>query len=165
MVDATTALIFSAVGAIGSVVSQQKSYKAQRKAKRVQSRMADLQAQRERQNQIREERIRRAQIEAGAEATGAGDTSSAIGSQGSLRTQLGANLSFINTTQQLGKQASGYLDQAAQSQASGSLFGTIGGVANQFVTPDTYTNLFRKQEETARNITNSSNPFKVPGQL
>ena len=144
MVEPTTYLIISALATTASVVSQRQAARAQKKARRVQSRMADIEAQRERQQQVREARIKRAQLAAGAQASGVENTSSLAGAQSGLQTQLASNLSFINTTQQMGNQASGYLQKAADYSSMGNLFGAVGQVTNQFVTPDTYANLFRK---------------------
>ena len=145
MVEATTAVLaISAIAGAGSAMSSYQSARQQKKARRVQSRMADIEAQRQRQAQVREARIKRAQLTAGAQASGVENTSSLAGAQSGLQTELASNLSFINTTQQMGNQASGYLQRAADYGSMGNLFGAVGKVSNKFVTPDAYANLFRK---------------------
>ena len=149
MVDAgTAALAISAIAGTASAVSQHQAAQKQKKARRVQSRMADIEAQRQRQAQVREARIKRARLAAGAQASGVENTSSLAGAQSGLQTELASNLSFINTTQQMGNQASGYLQRAADYGSMGNLFGAVGQVSNQFVTPDAYANLFRKDGQS-----------------
>lgn len=152
MVDQTTALIVSAVAGAGSAISQHQAARQQKKARRVQSRMADIEAQRQRQQQVREARIKRAQLAAGAQASGVENTSSLAGAQSGLQTELASNLSFINTTQKMGNQASGYLQRAENFKSIGSIFDAAqyqadklyGNDTTQYDMTQAYKNIFKQ---------------------
>ena len=92
-----------------SVDQSRQAAKAQEKAQELSQRRADLEAARARRQQVREARIRRAQIIAQSQAVGGEGSSAEAGATGSLQSQLGANLSFLDQTQQLSRQISGVI--------------------------------------------------------
>lgn len=128
---ATIAYLSAAVGAagtVGSVVQQNKAAGAQEKARDVQQAQQELQDRRNRLRIIREERIKRAQIETAAANTGTATSSGAQGGAGSVTSQATANLNNINQNAALANQGSEYLQRAADARSTGSLFGTLGNL-------------------------------------
>lgn len=89
--------------------SVEKQSEAQRKAQELQQQQADLKAQKERIQTVRQARIVAANAEAAAVTQGGEggiSSSSTLGGQGSIESQLGANINYINESQSLGQQAS-----------------------------------------------------------
>ena len=115
----------AAVGAVASIQSAQQ----QKKAISAQRKMADVSAARERVQAARQARIARASILAGAGNEGVGG-SGVAGSTASIGSQLGSNAAFSNTMQTFGDQVSAANQKAADWQATGNMFQSIGGIAN-----------------------------------
>lgn len=115
--------------ATGGALSQRDAAKEQRKAARVQQRLQAAKASRERRAQIREAISAQAQVQAGAEVSGATRTSAAAGGVGSVTTQLASNLSFLNTQEQAAGSISRYNQRAAdlfsQAQTSRAIRNTV----------------------------------------
>ena len=88
--------------------SEQARVAAANEVQASQERQSNLNAQRARISQIREMNIRRGNILASTvrSGTGATGTSAVIGSGGSLTSQLGANIGFINQTQSFASEQS-----------------------------------------------------------
>jgi len=140
-----------AVAVVGAVVQQQaasKAAKAQRNAadqqreaidKQTQAgrdaeaakgRMAEVQAQRERIQQVREARIKRSAIVASAGNVGIGaGTSGVSGSTSSIGSQASANIGSINQQQTFAADASAANQQAADASAAFQIAGAEGNVA------------------------------------
>jgi len=98
--------VISAVSAIVGVASffkQQEAaddaQEAQERQRRIQERINERNAQRQRITALREERINRASILSNVAPSGitAGGTSAVVGGLGSLTSQFGTNISNINT--------------------------------------------------------------------
>lgn len=123
-------ITIAAAAAASSYVEQRQAAKdaanAQKKAART--------AQNERMNrefetkrqQIRQERVRRAQIEQQSQNTGVAASSGQIGAESAVNTQVGANISAIQS-ESLASNAVGYYNQkAADYQYRGQVAGQLG---------------------------------------
>lgn len=115
------AVVGAVVGVAGlamSISSANAQADAAKKAQRAQSRAASAQAQQERIKQIREARIRRGQMMAGAAGQGAGLASSGVaGGSSSISSQMGNNIGNINVQEGFAQIASRYNQQAADAGA------------------------------------------------
>lgn len=89
---------------------------AQRESNAIQQRMADVQAARSRRDAIRQARIAQGTIAQGAASSGVITSSGTAGSQASVASQTGSNLSFLDTTQAASKQMSIFNQKAADAQ-------------------------------------------------
>lgn len=137
-----SALAVSAGSAVMSYESQQdaadaaeQQATAQKESLRAQQKMADVEAQRQRIQQVRESRIRRAQILASSGNTGLGvGTSGVSGSVSSVGSQAASNIGMINQTQTFAAEASAANQRAAdaasrgaRAQATAAQWQSIGG--------------------------------------
>lgn len=156
MAAATTfAIIGLAVSAGGIIAGQAQARSAQRSSRAAADEASRVRAEeeaqgsrsaaQERRQQIREERIKRAQIMNQAELTGTSDSSGEMGATGGMSQQLGSNLGMNQGSILRGQRISGFLQNqanfmsAAQSsqaragtyrqvgQLGGSLFSAAGG--------------------------------------
>ncbi len=124
------------VGAAATVYSGQQQAKAtknaanaQREATAAQARAASVDSQRDRIQQVREARIRRAQVLAASGNEGIGFGSSGTqGAVGSISTQAAANIGSINQQQTFADEASAALQRAADAQVSAQKWQTIGAI-------------------------------------
>jgi len=123
---------------VGAAREQSKAARAQRRQAAAQMRMSNIEMQRQRIAQVRESRAKRAQILATSEAAGVVGGSGEAGGIGSIQTQLGANLSFLDTASafrqydyERGIETSKAMEKAAMwgaiGQLSGSIFSMAGG--------------------------------------
>ena len=138
-------LATSAVGVGASIAGQQKSYRLQQqgaqeqaKASAQQSAQSAQSASQERRQQIREERVRRAQIMNQAELTGTSGGSGEEGALGGMSTQLGSNMGTNQASILRGQSISGFLQnsanlqtQAQGAQNTGQMWGQFGQLGNQ----------------------------------
>jgi len=132
MAAISTILAATAVAATGySVVQGQKAAKAQRAAAGKQIEMQQQQAARERRSAIRANIIRRAQLQAQAQAAGVETSSGVLGGLTSLSSQLGANLGFGSMMSGLSQQYTGLTAQAADYSARSQMGSAIAGFAFQ----------------------------------
>jgi len=122
-----------AIGAIVSGASQAKQYRESKKAASAAKRQAEIerqaeltkarysnvQAQKARIQQVREARIRRAQVTAatGGEGLGFAGTSSFQGSIGSITSQENANITATNADQTLGNSISAFNIASGEAQS------------------------------------------------
>lgn len=125
----TIAVATAAVGTAASVHQSAQARSEQRKAARVERRIQDVKAARERRRAIREARIARADVEAGAQATGAGTSSGAITGSGTIGTQLASNLSFLDQASELQTQSSIFRQKAANFSGRAQDFGAVSNIA------------------------------------
>jgi hypothetical protein len=147
---AITAVV-AAVGAASTVYSAQQQSKAaknaanaQREATAAQGRSASVEAQRARIAQIREARIRRAQVLSSGTNSGLGfGTSGLGGAVGSISTQMAENIGTINQQQTFAQETSAALQKATDynveaqkwqmiGQFSKSIFDNAGGFTTIF---------------------------------
>jgi preprotein translocase subunit SecF len=124
---AVASLALTAVGTVKAGQEAKKQSKAQAKALESQQNADELRQARERRQQVREARIRAGQAAQNAANQGAETSSSAIGGQASIASQLSANLSFLDQQGNINKQTTSYNLQANKAGASAQSWG---GVAN-----------------------------------
>lgn len=141
------AVASAVVGAYSAVEQRQSAKEAaneQRKAREAQQRAADVEAQRARVQQVREARIRRAQVlaSAGNEGLGAG-TAGVAGAVGSIGSQAASNIGNINVQQGFAQQASVATQRAADAELEGMEWQQIGNVSQSiFQATGGYTTIF-----------------------
>lgn len=99
----TAAIIVAAIGAAATVYGTTQSQRASKKAANSQKEASDIAAAQqkqqmmdERRNQIRQQRIRTAQIEQGASNVGASMSSGELGSLSALSTNVSNNLARLS---------------------------------------------------------------------
>lgn len=141
---AVVAAIAAVAGTVGSIAMQQgaaskqkkavrQAQDAQRETQRIEQVRADASAQRERISQQREARIRRAQVLSSSQGAGIGfDSSGVQGATGSITSQFGANLGYINQAQGFANQISNSnqreqdaMAKAQKAQAGGQMWQSI----------------------------------------
>lgn len=132
-------LATSAVGTVASLHSQSQANKASRNAAEEQRKAGawnaaqnSAQAAAERRQQVREERVKRAQILNSAANTGTSASSGEAGAVGGMATQLGSNIGFnqsmINSGQMIGsfnQSAADFDTQADRGRQRSSQFGQL----------------------------------------
>lgn len=114
----TLALV--AVSAGGTYVSnrnQRRAVSAQNEANRIQQEQANLQSARQQRDAIRQARIARANATNAAATQGALGSSGSLGGLASIQSQLGSNLSFLDTYNKFSDQATTQLGRANKFQA------------------------------------------------
>lgn len=130
---------------------KRESLQAQVRASNVNQRIAEIRNIREIRDNVRKARIARAQVLNAGAVRGVGTSSSVIGGAGAVQAQLASNIGFLNTQQDLNRQANAYLDQSAEFQNQaisagdrGNVFRGIGGFASGVFT-DTggYNTIFK----------------------
>ena len=121
---------------------QQQSATEQKKANAVQSSQNAQRAAQEQRAQIRDERVRRAQIMQSAENQGAGGSSGQSGATSGLATNLGANLGMNQSAISAGQQITGFNQASAdynlqaqqtigQQAAPSNKWGNLAGLGMQ----------------------------------
>ena len=128
---ATAAVAVAVVGA-GVAHEQQKKAAAQEKKGRKTARagQAAVEAQNIRQ-QIREERVKRAQIIAAAETSGVAGASSEAGSLSAMRSTVGSNIAFSKGQTEVADQVSRRLQKASDLNRRADTVSAFSGVAAQ----------------------------------
>ena len=102
---------------------QRQAVKEQKEGQRIAQRSADVRAQRERIRQVREARIRQAQVEAAGFGAGAPSSSAVAGGISSLSSQLGSNIGALNTQQAFSGAISRSNQAALDAQSRAGEFG------------------------------------------
>lgn len=125
---AVVGAVTGAVGTIAQIGASGRAQRQQEKAEKLRERQAQLAAQRQRVKAVREARIRRGQLEAGAVATGTGGSSGVAGGQAAITTGLASNIAFSQQQEGLASQVGQANISAAQAQSQAATFGAIGGV-------------------------------------
>lgn len=121
-------ILFTASTLYG-INEQKKAGEAQAQSQQAQKRMSEIDAQKQRIAQVREARIRRAQILASKGGTGPG-TSAIVGGMSAITSQERSNIGTINQTQDLASQASAYNQQAADAASRAGVAGAVANVTN-----------------------------------
>lgn len=129
---------FSAMQQIKQSKQAKKRRKAEEEAQRVAQVRADVEARKERRKQLREARIRRAQVIQANINSGGGISSSVTqGAIGGINTQFGSNIGAINESQGFSRRISTANEQAAsaqskinQAQSNIQVSNTIGNVGS-----------------------------------
>lgn len=117
--------------AAGSLYEQDRARSDQKKANKEKRAVARAQALRERQQQIRQARIARAQAVNQAYTSG-GQGSILSGAKSSIGSQLGGNLAFNQGTLQRSENAAMYSQRAANHMFASSAFGTAASLFAPF---------------------------------
>lgn len=121
--------VYSAYEGFESAKEQKEAAKTQKKAMAIEQQKADIAAYRERIQAVRQARIQRGATLQTAQALGVQGSSSAVGAVSSIGSQLGANLSFLDTTQALSRQESIFQQQAVDAQTRANMAATRGKIA------------------------------------
>lgn len=109
-------LAIAGAGLVTSVAGSIAGGEAQKKAQQAQSNMENLQAARERTQQIRDSNTQAARITQGAVNQGAGDSSSAVAGAANAGTQAMSNIQYIGYQQQTGLAISAAKQQEVNAQ-------------------------------------------------
>lgn len=112
----------------GSVSEQSKSRKEARRAQQIQERSARLQSGRQAIDQIRQAQIARAGIIAAGAEAGALSSSAVIGGAGSIQSQAGANVGFIQQLATLQAQANERMNRAQRHAGNASALTEIASI-------------------------------------
>lgn len=114
-------------GAASGLIEGEEVANQQRKAQLAQRRIANLQAARQRTEQVRNQIISQGRIDNVSASTGLG-SSRASAASSSLSSQLGANLAFSAQTEVFSNQASSALQRSANAASDAALFNTISNI-------------------------------------
>lgn len=117
--------------ATGGLVSRRDAAKEQKKARQIEQKRARLAQRREAVESIRMAQIQRAQVAAAGEVSGVGQASGLLGGLGSIQSQAGANIGFINQQMSLKSQAESRLEKASSLMFRADLMQQIQQTAKQ----------------------------------
>lgn len=122
---AGAALASSAASGYSSYKNQKKSIKAQNNALGFEKQQTDLQAMRQKRDAIRQARIANADATSTGENQNVSASSSSLGGLGSIKSQLGDTLSFLDQFNVLSDQASAQIGRANRYQQKAQTAGDI----------------------------------------
>lgn len=122
------ALATAVVGTGYSIYAGQKAASAQKKAVQAEQARNDLQSARQKRDAIRQARIAYGAAAQSAENQGVSLSSSAVGGQASISSQLNSNLSFLDNYKFLTDQASEQLSNAASYKTKQQTASDIAGL-------------------------------------
>lgn len=108
-----------------------KAQEYQQQAADAQRKQANLQAARERRDAVRQARIAMAATSQNAANQGASTSSAFQGGYGSIQSQLGSNLSFLDQFNKFGTQAAEAIGNANQAAFNSQIAGGIASLAGQ----------------------------------
>ena len=160
---AAIGLAVSAGGAVMQASAQSDAKKAQRNAAEEQRKVrAEEKAQlaakaaNERRQQIREERVRRAQVIQSSENTGVSGSSGEMGATANLATQLGANIGYnvgaiasANKATQYAQNSADFLGSAQNSMSRANTWGSVGGLGTSIFSSSGGFNAFSDSQAPA----------------
>lgn len=124
--------VVAAVAIVGSVSAQRSASKSRKKAAKAERAKTRAESARSKRQQIRQARLSRGEALNLAAVTGGLGSSGLAGAQASIQTQLGVNLSFLDTTENLTNQAITARQQAADALGKAQIFETVGTFAQPF---------------------------------
>lgn len=127
--------MFQAIGAVTGLIGGLNEASANKHALEAQQRMADLQTQRQRIQQIRDARRQRAQVEQAAANSGSSDSSGAISGAQTITSQEGSNLGYINETQGLQSRITHYKQTAMNAQSLQQMGNSISSMGQDLNSP------------------------------
>lgn len=130
MAAITTGVIVAA-SAVYSGVQNRKAAKATQRSQRLQQRMADLAAARERRRALQGARVQRASIEAQGANTGLVGSSAAAAAIADVTTRTNENLSFMDQSANLARQATTANQQAAGYASKAAMGESVSSLAKQ----------------------------------
>lgn len=119
----------------GTLIEQREQSRAARRdskrAQKVERRIQNVRAARERRQAYRNARRATAAAESGAIAAGTTQTSSFVGGQSGIQSQLASNVSFLEQNRQLANQRSLFMQRAEQHRGRAQDMAAIRGFAMQ----------------------------------
>ena len=142
-----------------SIQQQQEARNEQKKAQREQGAANAERAAAERRQQIREERIRRAQIEQASANTGTMASSGAMGATGGLNTTLASNLGFNLAQTTHASNISAFNQRSASLMGKAQTVEQLGSLATSHFTLSAGA---AKQPGTAPTLTYGGDGFGPP---
>ena len=140
---AASALAVTAGGTYMNIKQGQNAAAAQRDAQAFQQKQANLQNARTQRDAVRQARMAYAQSQQAAENQGVAGSSASQGGLGSIASQLGDNLSFLDQYGFYSDQASRALGRANKASASADMWGGVANVGmSVFGNSDRIANVF-----------------------
>lgn len=115
----------AAVGTAMSIKEQRKANKFAKQANKFERQKNELASARQKTTAIREARSAYGKAQQAAENQGVSGTSVAEGGSGSIISQMGGNLSFLDQYGFMSDQASKYLGKAQSSSNNASMWGQV----------------------------------------
>ena len=115
----------------GGFFSRREAGKEQKKARQIEQKRQRLAERRQAIESIRMAQIQRAQVAAAGEVSGVGQASGLLGGLGSIQSQAGANIGFINQQMSLKSQAESRLEKASSLMFRADLMQQIQQTAKQ----------------------------------
>jgi len=114
-----------------SVDQQKNAARDTKSARKAERRIQRAKQAREKRKQVREAQVSQAEITASGVASGTGGSSVTAGASGSVQSQLGENMSFLDSVQGLRDNQSIFMQKAADHTTSASISEAVGraGVA------------------------------------
>lgn len=113
------------VGTVSSISAQKKALAAQNSQYAYEKQINTNRSVRERRDAIRSARIAGANVVQGAANTGGSDTSAALGTMGSIASQIDSNLSFLDTQTSLANKAGAESQVAQTAKANAATWGQV----------------------------------------
>jgi hypothetical protein len=139
------ALGVAAVGTGYSIYAGERANKQAKKAAQAEQARNDLRAARERRDAVRQARMAYGMAAQSAENQGVGESSSAIGGQASISSQLSSNLSFLDKDKFYADQASTALGNMRSWSNRANTASQVAGLAmTAFNNSEAITNQFNK---------------------
>lgn len=127
---AYSALAVAAAGTAASVYQSKQAADERKEAQATDTRLKQLQAQKQQMQQLRETQMRRSQILTAGAAQGATDSSGVQGGVGSAVTQGASNMAFSNQVNGIQTGISKRLQSAADYDTSAQMFSGIASIAS-----------------------------------
>lgn len=130
VVIAAAALVVAAGSAYMQYKQGQKAARLQKKAAATSSAEQRAQQQAALRQQVRAERVRKAQIIQASQNDGVTNSSGSLGAQSSLGSMIEGNIASLTRQGNTATAISGYNQGAADATARGNMWGQIGSVAS-----------------------------------
>lgn len=141
---AVASLVVAAGSAYMAHKAQVKAAREQKKANDIQSAQGQVDAAAQRRAQVRQERVRRAQIDQQSRNTGVSMSSGELGSTSALGTQIGNNIASISQSQVTANGVTSRLQAAADATSNAQTWAQVGSVAQSSFNIFSQTNEFKK---------------------
>jgi len=125
------ALGLAVVSTAASMQQSRKAVKAQERAQRIEQKRQDYTTARERRKQIRSARVAQAQVQAQSQAMGTATTSRTAGISGGIQSELGANISFLDTQAGMTRAIGQQNIAAGKYQSKAAMFGAVADLSMQ----------------------------------
>ena len=128
---AVASLAVAVVGTGASIVQGEKAQSAQKKARDVQTAQTQVNKQNAIRDQVRQQRVKAAQIQQASSNTGVVGSSGELGSTSSLGSQVGNNIGSLNEQGNTSTAISNNLQNAASASAKAATFGQVAQIGAQ----------------------------------